>query len=206
METIYDNCYGTFVASFLYNKNAYLFSDGLLTSMINNTKTVVYDDYSKIHKVNDKCAYLTYGRLLNKLHDDIVNDFPRTNCMDSIIKHFSQKLTHHWSIANQNNVKTGAILVVKNNQGVPFHCSMDSNSQFKVNDIHSCKSEDDVQFASVCTDEQKYNSSMLLTSELKKRLAQGIDDNLFINCFNTVKGNLSDQAIEVGGKTFYLKL
>lgn len=200
--------HGTFVASFLFRNNAYLFSDGrLVQNSFNFTNTIISDSYSKIHIVNKDCAYLTYGRLLSQLDNDIKVNFLNSKSFEFKINFFADRLKYHWSKANQNNVKTGLILVLRNDHGSFSHCSLDSNNNFISKRIESLQDSMDIKLASVCTNEEKYKSSKLLKESLSFNLnsSQPVESAI-INSFNFVKLLIQKDCDSVGGNIFYEKI
>lgn len=78
MSSIHNNSnvYGTLIAAVFYNGKYFLFSDGRLTD--SQSKSIISDSHSKLHKLTNYSAMLAAGRFLPNLTPNIVK-----SCLDN---------------------------------------------------------------------------------------------------------------------------
>lgn len=201
---------GTFVACILLPDTAFLFSDGLVTqNKPNEPKKIVSKNFSKVHKVNDLCAFLTYGRFLPDLEDRInasikVNDGPT-----KIGRKFSVIMSELWKNAPKENVKTGA-MVISFQKNIPYCFVVEntSNPPFKPGPRLMPSKNQQISIGAVCHDEEKLKSSNRLTKQVELLANKGVQLNhkRFRESFDKVKNELAKLSEEIGGNTFELIL
>ena len=202
--------YGTFVACILLPNSALLFSDGLVTLNRPNEPKIIYSTtFSKIHQINNHCAFLTYGRFLPDLESRAQDSIKVNDSPIEIGRKFSIIMKELWEDAPKENVKTGAMIIsFQNNIPYCFVVESTTNLPFKPGPLVMPTIGQDLRIGAVCHDEEKYKSS----NRLKNQIQILIDKNITLNqanlrnAFDIVKNNLEKECDDIGGTTFELLL
>lgn len=201
---------GTFVACILLPNVAFLFSDGLVTqSKPNEPKIVISKNFSKIHKINKHCAFLTYGRYLPDLKDKMMNSVKETDSPSELGKKFSNTMKKLWKDTPKENVKTGA-MIISFQKNIPYCFVVESSSDppFKPGPLQMPSVEQQIKIGAICHDEEKLQSGHMLTKQIQLLIDKGIQLNQaqFRKAFDIVKNDLDVLSSEIGGNTFELTL
>jgi hypothetical protein len=201
---------GTFVACILLPNAAFLFSDGLVTlTKPNEPKTIFSNSFSKVHKINDHCGFLTYGRFLPDLENRVKESIKENDGPAAMGRIFSNIMEELWKNAPKENVKTGA-MVISFQKNIPycFVVESTSNPPFKPGPRVMPSKDQQLTIGAVCHDEKEFQSNSMLTEQIQLLIDKGIQLNhdRFREAFDKVKNDLSKLSNEIGGNTFELIL
>jgi len=201
---------GTFVACFLLPNIAFLFSDGLVSQNKPNEPKIIFSkNFSKIHKVNDHTAFLTYGRFLPDLEDRIKESVKVNDGPTELGKKFSAIMSELWEKAPKENVKTGAIIIsFQGNIPYSFVVESTSNPPFMPGPRHMPTKDQQLSIGAISHDEEKFKSADRLVKQIQLLNHKGVQLNhkSFRDSFNKVKNDLAKLSNEIGGNTFELIL
>jgi len=201
---------GTFVACILLPNVSYLYSDGLVTQTKPNEPKIIFSkNFSKIHKINDHCAFLTYGRFLPDLEDRVKKSIKENDGPAAIGRKISKIMEELWEDAPKENVKTGA-MVISFQKNIPYCIVVESTSNppFKPGPRVMPSKDQQIRIGAVCHDEEKFQSANLFTKQIQLLIDKGIQLNpvRFREAFDKVKNDLAKVSDEIGGNTFELIL
>ena len=200
---------GTLVAAFVTRTEIVLCSDGRVVN--SSDGTVVRDDWSKVHRLNDRIGLLTAGRDLPGLTQRTRVKLSRqaSTSMTDTVSAIRVALQEEWtSLANGASATQGRAFVFVagfDESGAPRLFHLDSQSAFKINEMPLFTISRDLEIGAIATGMEPQDPAATIVKYLdglqRGQPALGLH-RLLLGAFNATKAELGSRNARIGGVTF----
>jgi hypothetical protein len=202
---------GTLVAAFVTKTEIVLCSDGRVVN--SSDGSVVRDDWSKVHQLNDRIGLLTAGRDLPGFTQRARVKLSRqtSTSMADTVNTIRVALQEEWaSLANGHTPTQGRAFVFVagfDETGAPrlFHFDSQSSPAFKVNEMPLFTVSRDLEVGAIATGMDQQDPAATIVKYLdglqKGQPALGLH-RLLLGAFNATKAELGSRNSRIGGLTF----
>lgn len=211
---------GTLIATFITKNKIYLLSDGRVINKIDGT---IRDDWSKIHKINNRVGMLVAGIYVPNLRDDIIRncrerDLTSVKDVANISSLILQEIWNQYTANPEykekiKNIRIFVFLVGFDENNVPHMFFLDNMSEprFKLQEKALFEVGDELEIGamSYASGETENPSGMLikyLTPYINSKGKQIDLKRSIYSAFNSTKKELAEKTQQIGGKTFFAEI
>jgi hypothetical protein len=205
---------GTFVAAFVTKNEILLCSDGRIVNSADGA--VVRDDWSKVHRLNDRVGMLTAGRDLPGLVSRVRSKLARqaSQPISETLNALRVALAEEWASVAAPSSKSAAqpgrsfvFVAGFDETGAPrlFHLDSQTQPAFRVTEMPLFVDVRDLEIGAIATGTENPDPSATIVKHLDglqhRQPTLGLH-RLLLGAFNATKAQLAARNTRIGGLTF----
>lgn len=204
---------GTLVAAFVTKTEIILCSDGRVVN--SGDGSVVRDDWSKVHRLNDRVGMLTAGRDLPGLMSRVQSKLARhaSGSLSETVSALRVALVEEWtkiaSASSQAEPHGRSFVFVAgfDEAGAPrlFHLDSQTQPAFRVTEMPLFVDVRDLEIGAIATGAAHHDPSAAIVKHLdglqQRQPTLGLHP-LLLGAFNATKAQLAARNSRIGGLTF----